>query len=38
MRAIEAHVSQVAYMLKYFGQDFFRVAHKEEMFRLAEAK
>ena len=36
LRAIEAHVSQVEYMLKYFGQDFFREAHKDEHFRLAE--
>ena len=35
LRAIEAHVSQVEYMLKYFGQDFFREAHKIELFRLA---
>lgn len=38
LQAIEAHVSQVAYMLRYFGEDFFREAHKIEMFRLAEAK
>jgi len=38
MQAIEAHVSQVEYMLRYFGEDFFREAHKVEMFRLAEAK
>lgn len=34
LRAIEAHVSQVEYMLRYFGQDFFREAHKVELFRL----
>jgi LmbE family N-acetylglucosaminyl deacetylase len=38
LRAIEKHVSQVEYMLRYFGEDFFREAHKVEMFRLAEAK
>jgi LmbE family N-acetylglucosaminyl deacetylase len=35
LKAIEAHVSQVEYMLKYFGEDFFREAHKIEIFRLA---
>ena len=34
LQAIEAHTSQVEYMLRYFGQDFFREAHKAEMFRL----
>lgn len=38
LQAIEAHVSQVEYMLRYFGEDFFREAHKIEMFRLAETK
>ena len=38
LRAIEAHSSQVEYMLRYFGQDFFREAHKAELFRRAEAK
>jgi LmbE family N-acetylglucosaminyl deacetylase len=34
LQAIERHVSQVYYMLKYFGEDFFREAHKAEYFRL----
>lgn len=38
LKAIEAHVSQVEYMLKYFGDDFFREAHKIEMFRLVEKR
>jgi LmbE family N-acetylglucosaminyl deacetylase len=38
LQAIEKHVSQVEYMLKYFGEDFFREAHKVEMFGLAETK
>jgi len=38
LQAIECHVSQVEYMLKYFGEDFFREAHRIEMFRLAETK
>ena len=38
LRAIEAHVSQVEYMLRYFGEDFFREAHKRETFRLAASK
>jgi len=38
LTAIECHVSQVEYMLKYFGEDFFRSAHKSEMFRLAETR
>ena len=38
LKAIECHVSQVEYMLKYFGEDFFREAHKGEYFRLAEQK
>ena len=38
LRAIEEHVSQVEYMLRYFGEDFFREAHKMEAFRLAEQK
>ena len=38
MHAISKHVSQVYYMLKYFGEDFFREAHKEEYFRLAEMR
>lgn len=38
LQAIEKHVSQVEYMLRYFGEDFFREAHKVEMFGLAEEK
>jgi LmbE family N-acetylglucosaminyl deacetylase len=38
LQAIERHVSQVEYMLKYFGEDFFRSAHKAEYFRLAERR
>ncbi len=38
LQAIEAHVSQVEYMLRYFGADFFREAHKIELFRLAESR
>ena len=38
LKAIEAHVSQVEGMLNAFGEDFFREAHKEESFRLAETK
>ena len=38
LQAIESHVSQVEYMLKYFGEDFFREAHKIELFRLAESR
>lgn len=38
VKAIEAHLSQNDYMLKYFGQDFFREAHKTEIFRLAESR
>jgi LmbE family N-acetylglucosaminyl deacetylase len=38
LQAIEAHASQVEYMLRYFGQDFFREAHKIELFRLAESR
>jgi LmbE family N-acetylglucosaminyl deacetylase len=38
LQAISKHVSQVEYMLKYFGEDFFRSAHKEEYFRLAEQR
>jgi LmbE family N-acetylglucosaminyl deacetylase len=38
LRAIAKHVSQVEYMLRYFGEDFFREAHKVEMFGLAEEK
>lgn len=38
LRAIGAHVSQVEYMLRYFGEDFFREAHKIELFRLADAR
>jgi LmbE family N-acetylglucosaminyl deacetylase len=38
LKAIEKHVSQVEYMLRYFGEDFFREAHKVEMFGLAEEK
>jgi LmbE family N-acetylglucosaminyl deacetylase len=38
LQAIEKHVSQVEYMLKYFGEDFFRAAHKQEYFRLAETR
>jgi LmbE family N-acetylglucosaminyl deacetylase len=38
LEAIECHVSQVEYMLRYFGEDFFREAHKFEAFALAEQK
>jgi LmbE family N-acetylglucosaminyl deacetylase len=38
LRAIEAHVSQVEGMLKAFGQDFFREAHKAEFFKLAATR
>ena len=38
VKAIETHVSQVEYMLRYFGDDFFREAHKAEIFRLAAAR
>jgi LmbE family N-acetylglucosaminyl deacetylase len=38
LQAIERHESQVSYMLKYFGEDFFREAHKGEYFRLAEQR
>ena len=38
LKAIERHVSQVEYMLRSFGQDFFREAHKDEYFRLAEQR
>jgi LmbE family N-acetylglucosaminyl deacetylase len=38
LKAIEAHLSQNDYMLKYFGEDFFREAHKTEIFRLAESR
>lgn len=38
LQAISKHVSQVEYMLRYFGEDFFREAHKMEAFRLAEQK
>ncbi len=37
VQAIEAHLSQNDYMLRYFGEDFFREAHKIEIFRLAES-
>ena len=33
--AISKHVSQVEGMLNALGDDFFREAHKEELFRLA---
>lgn len=36
LRAIGAHESQVEGMMAAFGDDFFRRAHKEEFFRLAE--
>lgn len=36
LRAIEAHESQVEGMMAAFGDDFFRRAHREEFFRLAE--
>jgi LmbE family N-acetylglucosaminyl deacetylase len=35
LEAIAAHVSQVEGMLNFFGKDFFRTAHREELFRLA---
>jgi LmbE family N-acetylglucosaminyl deacetylase len=38
LQAIGKHVSQVYYMLKFFGEDFFREAHRSEYFRLAEQK
>jgi LmbE family N-acetylglucosaminyl deacetylase len=38
LEAIGCHVSQVEYMLRYFGEDFFREAHKQEAFSLAGQK
>jgi LmbE family N-acetylglucosaminyl deacetylase len=38
LKAIACHVSQVEYMMKYFGEDFFREAHGLEAFRLAAVK
>ncbi len=38
LKAIECHVSQVEGMLNAFGQDFFRQAHREELFRLGAAR
>jgi LmbE family N-acetylglucosaminyl deacetylase len=38
LRAIETHVSQVEYMLRYFGEDFFREAHRAETFRLVDER
>ena len=35
MKAIEAHESQVQFMLDAFGDDFFREGNKTETFRLA---
>jgi LmbE family N-acetylglucosaminyl deacetylase len=38
LRAIAQHESQVEGMLNAFGADFFREAHKAEMFRLAAGR
>jgi LmbE family N-acetylglucosaminyl deacetylase len=38
LRAIEAHESQVGPMVEAFGEDFFRRAMKEEVFRLVAEK
>jgi LmbE family N-acetylglucosaminyl deacetylase len=38
LRAIGQHESQVGAMVEAFGEDFFRRAMKEEIFRLAAAK
>lgn len=38
LKAIEAHTSQVAGMLKAFGVDFFRSGMKGEFYRLAKEK
>ena len=38
VQAVEKHVSQVEYMWRYFGRDFFVDANKIEMFRLVDEK
>lgn len=38
LKAIEAHCSQIEGMLKFFGQDFFREALTDELYRPAEKK
>jgi LmbE family N-acetylglucosaminyl deacetylase len=38
LRAIEAHTSQIEGMMAAFGQDFFRLAMREEYFTLAGAR
>lgn len=38
LRAIQEHESQVGAMVEAFGEDFFRRAMKEEVFRLVAAK
>ena len=38
LKAIGAHVSQVEGMLNAFGHDFFREAHREELFKLVATK
>lgn len=38
LRAIQEHESQVGAMVEAFGEDFFRNAMKEEVFRLAAVK
>jgi LmbE family N-acetylglucosaminyl deacetylase len=38
LKAIEEHVSQVAFMLDAFGEDYFRRAMDGEQFRLAATK
>lgn len=35
LEAISRHVSQVEYMHRYFGDDFFLEAYRKELFRLA---
>ena len=38
LRAIQEHESQVGAMVEAFGEDFFRKAMKEEVFRLAAVR
>src|SRR5438128_10612066 len=38
LKAIAAHTSQVEGMLSALGEDFFRVGHRSEFFKLAAAK
>ncbi len=38
LKAIEAHTSQVEGMLNALGEDFFRVGHRSEFFKLAATK